>query len=120
MCLDLDGQGQKGVSGSPDDQLCVWNLNLEEFKCTRKQITNPGVASVRIRQDGRVLGVGGWDSRIRIFSWKSLKPLAVLDFHTKTIQCIEFSKGAVGDYGILMAAGSNDEKISLWNLYGNL
>jgi WD40 repeat protein len=120
MCLDYDAQNALGVSGSPDDALALWRVpesneerdNLYVEKTVK--LTNAGVAAVKVRsRDGKVVVSGGWDGRIRYFSWKkgAMKPLAVLNIHRDTVSCLDFD-----DNGNL-AAGSRDGLISLWNLY---
>ena len=54
--------------------------------------------------------------RIRIYSWKTLKPLAYLSYHTQTINTVDFSIDLC-DHGQLLAAGGKDSRISLWSLY---
>ena len=54
--------------------------------------------------------------RIRIYSWKTLKPLAYLSYHTQTINTVDFSEDLC-DHGQLLAAGGKDSRISLWSLY---
>lgn len=57
-------------------------------------------------------------SRIRVWSWKKLKPLAVLTYHTETVNSLDFSPWLEGK-GHLMAAGSKDTHISVWSLYND-
>lgn len=40
-----------------------------------------GQQSLRIRSDGRVFATAGWDSRVRVYSTKTLKEVAVLKWH---------------------------------------
>lgn len=40
-----------------------------------------GQQSVRVRSDGRIFATAGWDSNVRVYSAKSLKELAVLQWH---------------------------------------
>lgn len=74
---------------------------------------------VTIRPDSKIFATGGWDYQIRIFSFKTLKPLAVLDFHNSTIQDIVFTQERSEAYNCdyLMAATGKDGCISFWNLY---
>ncbi|XP_069071400.1 guanine nucleotide-binding protein subunit beta-like protein 1 isoform X2 [Pleurodeles waltl] len=118
MCLDFDPERARGVSGSSDKAPSAWRLDAQQRLQVYKSLTltNPGVADVAIRQDGRILATGGWDHRLRIFGWKSLKPLAVLDYHTATVHCVTFSDHDTPS-DRLMAAGSKDQRISLWSLY---
>lgn len=40
-----------------------------------------GQQSLRIRSDGMIFATGGWDSKVRVYSTKSLKEVAVLKWH---------------------------------------
>lgn len=82
-------------------------------------IKNPGVNCVRIRSDQKVFASGGWDGRIRIFSWKSLRPLAVLTQHKQGgVMDLVYSNQPVSMWHAnIMAAAGMDSQISLWDLY---
>ncbi|XP_019394591.1 PREDICTED: guanine nucleotide-binding protein subunit beta-like protein 1 isoform X3 [Crocodylus porosus] len=80
------------------------------------ELINSGISDVTIRQDRKILATAGWDYRIRIFGWKKMKPLAVLDFHTATVHCVSFSDHSRPSERLL-AAGSKDHRISIWSLY---
>lgn len=81
-------------------------------------ITNPGCSLVKIRPRGPLLISAGWDTRVRIFSWKYLKPLAVLTAHSENISDIAFSSGQVEHWEAhLIAVASTDGTITLWDLY---
>lgn len=82
-------------------------------------IKNPGINCIRIRSDQKVFATGGWDGRIRIFSWKSLRPLAVLTEHkTGGIMDIAYSNSKISMWNApIMAAAGMDGQISLWDLY---
>ncbi|KAM9194965.1 guanine nucleotide-binding protein subunit beta-like protein 1 isoform 2-T2 [Dugong dugon] len=113
MGLDFDSQKARGVSGSAEKVLAVWSLDEQQSLkvCRTHELTNPGIADVTIRPDRKLLATAGWDHRVRIFHWRTMKPLAVLDFHTATVHCVAFA-----DDGLL-AAGSGDRRISIWSLY---
>ncbi|KAF2688230.1 WD40 repeat-like protein [Lentithecium fluviatile CBS 122367] len=51
-----------------------------------------GQQSLRVRSDGRLLVTGGWDSRVRIYSTRTLKEVAVLKWHKEGVYAAEFSK----------------------------
>lgn len=55
-------------------------------------------------------------SRIRIYNWKKLAPLAYLSYHSDTVNAVNFSDDLPG-YGQILAAGGKDTRISLWSLY---
>ena len=59
-----------------------------------------------------LLLAAGWDHRIWVFGWKSLKQLAILKFHTKSVQSLD-----VHEEKNLIASGSNDGCIAIWNIY---
>uniref|UniRef100_G3TLM6 G protein subunit beta 1 like n=1 Tax=Loxodonta africana TaxID=9785 RepID=G3TLM6_LOXAF len=113
MGLDFDSQKARGVSGSAEKALAVWSLDEQQSlkACGTHEVTNPGIADVTIRPDRKLLATAGWDHRVRIFHWRTMKPLAVLDFHTATVYCVAFA-----DDGLL-ASGSGDQRISVWSLY---
>jgi WD40 repeat protein len=54
-----------------------------------------GQQSLCVRSDGRIIATGGWDSRIRIYSAKTLKELAVLKWHKEGVYAVAF--GAILD-----------------------
>ncbi|XP_059404674.1 guanine nucleotide-binding protein subunit beta-like protein 1 [Carassius carassius] len=80
------------------------------------QMTNPGVSQLRIRADGKILATAGWDNNIRVFGWKKLKPLAVLQHHTDMVNTVAFSDHQDPPQRLL-AAGSKDQRISVWSIY---
>nr|XP_012309607.1 guanine nucleotide-binding protein subunit beta-like protein 1 [Aotus nancymaae]XP_012309608.1 guanine nucleotide-binding protein subunit beta-like protein 1 [Aotus nancymaae] len=113
MDLDFDSQKAKGISGSAGKALAVWSLDGQQALqvCGTHQLTNPGIAEVTIRPDRKILATAGWDHRIRVFHWRKMQPLAVLAFHSAAVQCVAFAADG------LLAAGSKDQRISLWSLY---
>ncbi len=59
-----------------------------------------GQQSLSVRSDGRLLATGGWDSRIRIYSTKTLKEVAVLKWHKEGVYAVAFA---------VIIEGSNSE-----------
>ncbi|KAM7201991.1 WD40-repeat-containing domain protein [Rhypophila sp. PSN 637] len=51
-----------------------------------------GQQSLRIRSDGRVFATAGWDNKIRIYSTKTLKELAVLKWHQAGCYAVAFAE----------------------------
>jgi WD40 repeat protein len=49
-----------------------------------------GQQSLCVRSDGRLLATGGWDSRVRIYSTKTLKEMAVLKWHKEGVYAVHF------------------------------
>nr|XP_035960120.1 guanine nucleotide-binding protein subunit beta-like protein 1 isoform X4 [Halichoerus grypus] len=113
MGFDFDSQKARGVSGSAEKALAVWSLDEQQALqvCRTHELTNPGIADVKIRPDRKILATAGWDHRVRVFHWWTMKPLAVLSFHSATVHCVAFATDG------LLAAGSGDQRISIWSLY---
>jgi WD40 repeat protein len=51
-----------------------------------------GQQSLRVRSDGRIFATGGWDTRIRIYSTKTLKEVAVLKWHKEGVYAVDFAQ----------------------------
>nr|XP_004670902.1 guanine nucleotide-binding protein subunit beta-like protein 1 isoform X2 [Jaculus jaculus] len=113
MGLDFDSQKARGVSGSAGKELVVWSVDGPQSLqvCGTHKLTNPGIADVAIRPDHKILATAGWDCRIRVFHWRTMKALAVLAFHSASVNCVAFATNG------LLAAGSKDQRISVWSLY---
>ena len=103
-----------------------------------------GQQSLTVRSDEKILATAGWDSRIRVYSAKTLRELAVLKWHKQgcyalsfadltepsamtdaddsnvkdsQIQTVEQRRHAKIEATHWLAAGSKDGKISLWDIY---
>ncbi|KAJ5159876.1 uncharacterized protein N7482_006880 [Penicillium canariense] len=49
-----------------------------------------GQQGLRIRSDGKVFATAGWDSRVRVYSGKTMKELAVLRWHKEGCYAVAF------------------------------
>ncbi|XP_046784055.1 guanine nucleotide-binding protein subunit beta-like protein 1 isoform X8 [Gallus gallus] len=118
MSLDFDSEKAKGISGSSEKVLSIWSLNEQQNLQVQKthRLVNAGISDITIRPDKKILATAGWDHRIRIFGWKKLKPLAVLDYHTATVHSVSFSDHK-SPSDRLLAAGAKDHRISIWSIY---
>lgn len=118
MCLTFDPERLRGVSGSSEKNLTPWMLDRQNNLQLQDNVTlvNPGVSQLCIRGDGKLLASAGWDHRVRVFGWKRLKPLAVLQYHTDMVQSVAFSDHQ-DPRQRLLAAGSKDQRISMWSIY---
>ncbi|MBN3298904.1 GNB1L protein, partial [Amia calva] len=118
MCLDFDPGKLRGVSGSSEKAVSSWTLDGQQSLQLQGsvELVNPGISQLSLRHDCKILAAAGWDHRIRIFGWKKLRPLAVLQYHTDSVHCVTFSDHRDTSKG-LMAAGSKDQRISIWSLY---
>ena len=113
MCFDYDKKSNFGITGSMENLMFQFNVDDKRLNISNSiTLTNPGLNCVKIRtNDSKIFASGGTDSRIRVYGIKKQNLLAVLDFHKESINTIDFSRTN------LMAAGSNDGIISIWNIY---
>ena len=91
----------------------VNNVSGELTLLKNRQLPSKGISSLKIRPDGKILVAGSWDSTIRLFSWlkpQNLKPLGALKFHENAIDTIDVTSK-------LIAAGSSDGYVTIWNVY---
>ncbi|KAK9502533.1 hypothetical protein O3M35_011300 [Rhynocoris fuscipes] len=119
MCLDFCDITGEGVLGTSGEYLRKFRLDNDINECCSTIITNPGVSSVAIRNDGKLVATGCWDGKIRYFSMKHLKLLVVLDHHKEgAVQFLMFTEDILKSNceGTLIAAGS-DGRISIWDVY---
>lgn len=117
MCMAYSSaEFNKGLSGSVDEMLVAWTIsddgNIET--ANRLESTNAGFNDVKIRPDDRIAVTAGWDNNVRIFNMKTLRPLAILAYHRNSVHCVEFCEN------YLLAAGSKDHNISMWDVYRNV
>ena len=98
---------------------------------TTEEVKNPsaGASSVALRQDGKVLAVGCWDSTVRVFEADGMRPLAVLRQHQDSVFAVDYSRSIYShpsseaeegelDRGVL-ASASKDTTIMIWSLFGD-
>ncbi|KAE8372027.1 ASTRA-associated protein 1 [Aspergillus bertholletiae] len=50
-----------------------------------------GQQGVRVRSDGKIFATAGWDSRIRVYSCKTMRELAVLKWHKEGCYTVAFA-----------------------------
>jgi len=74
-----------------------------------------GQQSLSVRSDGRLFACGGWDSRVRIYSAKTLKEVAVLKWHKEGVYAVAFARLLEGT-----ALESNAEVGATGNMEGKM
>ncbi|KAK5996964.1 ASTRA-associated protein 1 [Cladobotryum mycophilum] len=69
------------------------NKTLKEWEHPIKAVNtkHSGQQSLKVRSDGKIFATAGWDSRIRVYSAKTLKELAVLHWHKVGAYAVAFS-----------------------------
>jgi WD40 repeat protein len=104
-----------GCCAGAGSDLFHFKLNLDELaslKLSKVALPRPGIGRVCIRDDRKVLASGGWDSRVRVFGFKKLTPLAILKSHTATVNDVAYAPK-----GSLLATASKDGSIAVYDLY---
>jgi hypothetical protein len=70
-----------GISGGAEKAVMAFRMDLEaRTMAVRKtlELQKEGVSDAVLRPDGRVFAIGGWDGRVRLYSYKKATPLAIL------------------------------------------
>ncbi|KAF9125951.1 Guanine nucleotide binding protein (G protein), beta polypeptide 1-like [Mortierella sp. 14UC] len=94
LAVDVSSKAGFAISCGSDNVLARYDLSSslqgtpEVLKVALKA---NGMADGKIRDDQKVIALAGWDGRIRLFSAKSLKPLAVLKYHREGLYCLSFA-----------------------------
>lgn len=121
MTLDVDRAMVKGICAGSSNVIYTFciseegQLNLDK----NVKITNPGVSVVLLRPDDKIVAAACWDFTVRLFSWKSMKLLAVLDCHSTGVLHIMYSQSSVTYWKAkyMLAVANKDNKITLWDVY---
>jgi WD40 repeat protein len=119
-------------------------MAVESMPLKTLQTKHSGQQGLRIRNDGKIFATAGWDSKVRVYSTKGMKELAVLKWHKEGCYSVAFAdvgeeKSAEEEDRALikrevamtvkeerlwraktshwLAVGSKDGKISLWDIY---
>jgi WD40 repeat protein len=69
-----------------------------------------GQQSLDIRSDGRIFATAGWDSKVRVYSTKTMKELAVLKWHQVGCYAVTFADVMISDQTEEENSTSNDNK----------
>ena len=128
LSLDFDSEKLIGVVAGSLDKIVTFKFFENSFSIlTERTIPNKGIASLCLRgHDRKILIATSWDSTVKLFSWlkpEKLKPLAALKFHSDSVEAVTCTKYPVEGIklkGHLIAAGSKDQKISLWSVYNDV
>eukprot|EP00607_Mallomonas_marina_P005996 CAMPEP_0182426864 /NCGR_PEP_ID=MMETSP1167-20130531/13382_1 /TAXON_ID=2988 /ORGANISM="Mallomonas Sp, Strain CCMP3275" /LENGTH=412 /DNA_ID=CAMNT_0024608593 /DNA_START=14 /DNA_END=1249 /DNA_ORIENTATION=- len=76
-------------------------------------VPTPGVGAVRYRCDGKLIVTANWDSTVRIYSSKRMKPLAILRHHRESVYAIDYGMPNTSTASYF-ASGSKDSTVALW------
>ncbi|KAL8946376.1 MAG: hypothetical protein Q9222_007217 [Ikaeria aurantiellina] len=57
----------------------IWKTELKPYKVT--QTKHSGQQGIQVRSDAKIFATAGWDARVRVYSAKTMKEVAVLTWH---------------------------------------
>ncbi|KAI4487650.1 hypothetical protein M0802_011963 [Mischocyttarus mexicanus] len=107
MTLDFETKNMKGIIGFYSDKLQIFNLSPTKLRNKDTiTLTTLGTSVTTIKPDNKICAVGGWNGRMRLYSWKNMRCLAVINEYTETVYDIVYSHKEVQSYDCkyLMAA----------------
>ncbi|GAA5862385.1 hypothetical protein JCM3774_002499 [Rhodotorula dairenensis] len=147
MSLAVDTKARFAYTVAADHFVCKYRIvewSAEEAALPRMHVEptpSPGKSGVAIRDDGKLLATAGWDGELRLYSAKTLAPLAVLSLHRLSLQAVAFAPiprtatdrdsiegtesdddeqeegSAAARRRLWLATGGQEFKISLWEPY---
>ncbi|EGR52890.1 uncharacterized protein TRIREDRAFT_74086 [Trichoderma reesei QM6a] len=81
------------IAKHPVPTSCQEVDKLKEWEHPLKVVNtkHSGQQSLKVRSDGKLLATAGWDSKIRVYSTKTLKELAVLNWHKVGAYAVAFA-----------------------------
>jgi WD40 repeat protein len=104
------GVGRTLASGSEDQMVKLWNLDVGRCRQTLKGYTR-GVRAVALSPDSQILASGGEDRIIRLWDVGTGQRRHTLRGHKGRIWCLSISPD-----GEILASGSDDRTIKLWSV----
>ena len=118
--LDFHAGSRIGATCSAVGPINLWILDDDRITVVRNvefpTSTSQGCSAVAISPLGRLLAAGFWDGKLRVYATKSGKLLAVIDYHSETINSLYWIPRGNTDK-LLLACLCKDEKLTLWHLY---
>ncbi|WP_013322705.1 hypothetical protein [Gloeothece verrucosa] len=120
LSVSFSGDGKILASGSRDKTIKLWDVQTgQEIRTLSGH--NDSVLSVSFSGDGKILASGSWDKTIKLWDVQTGQLIRTLSGHNDGVSSVSFSpippspvtKGGAG--GIL-ASGSRDTSIKLWDV----
>ena len=122
MAIDVNPMNKSVAFAGAGESLNLYSIDKDGSHECRKSVVleTPGISSIRYRSDYRIFATGNWDSSVRIYSSKSGKAFCILNYHRESVYTVDFGMSLENTdtaTRTLLAAGSKDNSISLWNIY---
>lgn len=85
--------GVSALSTGLSDKAKSFSVKTQEWKDPIKSTNtkHSGQQSLNLRSDGRIFATAGWDSNVRVYSSKTLKEMAVLQWHKVGAYAVAFA-----------------------------
>ncbi|KAJ9494637.1 Astra associated protein 1 Asa1 [Exophiala xenobiotica] len=96
LSLDVSPSREHFITSSADATIAKFTLQLADVPYeTRPERTvntkHAGQQGLNIRSDGKIFATAGWDGRVRVYSAKTMKELAVLQWHKQGCYATDFA-----------------------------
>lgn len=146
LSLDIALQTDCFFTSSADAIVAQHPLSSNSNRSKTVQTRHAGQQSLKVRSDEKIFATAGWDGRVRVYSTKTMKELAVLKWHNEGCYAVAFAdvferleandsnptsdervvehkpsvaerRSAKAQTTHWLAAGSKDGKVSLWDIY---
>ena len=146
LSLDISETLHCSFTSSADAIIARHPLTDNHSETKTMHTKHAGQQSLTVRSDEKIFATAGWDGRVRVYSPKSMKELAVLKWHTDGCYAVAFAEvmqtengndpSTDSDRSMIkrnltvseqrtakaksthwLAAGSKDGKVSLWGIY---
>ncbi|KAF9159395.1 ASTRA complex subunit [Actinomortierella ambigua] len=122
LSLAVSADQKFAMSCASDNNLIRYTLGSDTQgvpETLRQSLKANGIAEVQIRDDLKIVVLAGWDGKIRIFSYKTLKPLAILTCHRESLYCVALASivGVMKDEQVAWpqrnrGSGGNEDEIN--------
>ncbi|KAF8525931.1 WD-40 repeat-containing protein [Hysterangium stoloniferum] len=137
MAMTVRKDNLAAFTVSADNLVCRYDLQDDVAFATRSTVyrtKHPGNGAIVIQDDGRVIAIGGWDGKVRLYSSKTFKYLGSLAYHKEGCQAAafphyqvgvhvdgddeldDFDNGDVEDRLRWLVTGGKDTRIAVWRL----
>lgn len=147
LSLDILTRGEGFITSSADAAIAKFAVPDAKMGAIQAEkvinTKHAGQQDLKIRSDGWVFATAGWDKNVRVYSAKTLKELAMLQWHQEGCYAVAFAdvlletasqeEEALVTGNVMdrmkherdtkvhnmhwIVAGSKDGKISLWDVY---
>ncbi|MBE9213908.1 pentapeptide repeat-containing protein [Plectonema cf. radiosum LEGE 06105] len=110
--VDLHPDNQKLLSISEDQTIKLWDVSSRRCLKTLKGYSN-WILSLAFSPDGQTLASSSQDGKVRLWDMQTGQCNSILAGHDKIVSSVAFAPPHLPD--CLLASGSDDNTIKLWN-----